>query len=321
MTPACQWRPCGLARLVCYIFAMVLKGLATFAVLLALTQTPSPVPAKATDHSGATRQAPPPSTSSDITPQSLGNPAAKTDCNGFPCDAQQPHVIVTLPAPAPAPWLLRDRIAWGANLMLAIVGYAGIMMALSLLKKIERQTRSAEAAAASAVKSAEAALLNAQAMVDSGRPWVLVTVNPSPDAENSFTVMATNRGRSPARIVGTAEQIMFAIDETHLPKTPEFENDVASFPLVPIILLPGESAEIKPFCRDDLNGICDSEERLRRVENWEEKVYIYGKIVYRDLNAPTDKQIHETAWCCWYIHGRQKSGLVFAGPPEYNSHT
>jgi hypothetical protein len=39
------------------------------------------------------------------------------------------------------------------------------------------------------------------------------------------------------------------------------------------------------------------------------------------LIAPADSQEHETNWCCWYIHGRQTSGLVIAGPPEYNSHT
>jgi hypothetical protein len=164
-------------------------------------------------------------------------------------------------------------------------------------------------------------LLNAQAIVDSGRPWLLTTVKPSADAENSFAVIATNHGRSPARIVGTMEQITFAVDETHLPKTPEYLSEEMTAPLVPIILLPGESAEIKPFSRDDLNAICDSEERLRSVENWEEKVYIYGKVAYRDLVAPPDKLTHETAWCCWYIHGRQKSGLVFAGPAEYNAHT
>jgi hypothetical protein len=60
---------------------------------------------------------------------------------------------------------------------------------------------------------------------------------------------------------------------------------------------------------------------IKRIENWEEKVFVYGKVLYRDLIEPADKQVHETSWCCWYIHGRQKSGLVIAGPPEYNVHT
>jgi hypothetical protein len=43
--------------------------------------------------------------------------------------------------------------------------------------------------------------------------------------------------------------------------------------------------------------------------------------MYKDLTAPTDSQAHETNWCCWYIHGRQNSGLVIAGLPEYITHT
>ena len=304
-----------------YICAMIIKSLAMVAVLLAMTQAPVPVSGQAAGHAGADRQTPPSSTPSNAVPQSTGNPAAKGDCNGFPCDEQQPHVIVTLPAPTPQPWLWRDRIAWGANLVLALAGYVGILLALRLLKRIDRQTRFAEAAAETASNSAQAALLHAQAIIDSERPWLVVTVEPALNMENSFTVMATNRGRSPALIVGTLEQIMIAIDEAQLPNTAQYENREVKAPLVPIILLPGESTGIKPFNREDLKGICESEAEMKRVENWQEKVFIYGKLIYRDLIAPRDKQIHETNWFCWYIHGRQKSGLVIAGPPEYNLHT
>jgi hypothetical protein len=172
-----------------------------------------------------------------------------------------------------------------------------------------------------AAESAQAALLNAQAVIDAGRPWLLVTVDPSRSTVNSFAVKATNRGRCPANMIASVERIMIAPDESQLPSTPEFENQESVAPFVPIILLPGESTTIKSFSRDDLKGICENEELLKKIENWEEKVFIYGKVLYRDLIEPADKQIHETSWCCWYIHGRQKSGLVIAGPAEYNLHT
>ncbi len=266
----------------CYILAMVVKGLAAFTFLLVIMQSPSflrgqgtvhpspaPVSGQGTAHPATHLTAPAP-TSAGTSPKSVAGPAATTD---FPNDDQpQPHVIVTLPTPAPTPWLMRDRIRWGAEIVLVIFGYVGIMLALSTLRRIERQTRSVEAAAVAAADSAHAALLNAQSIVDSGRPWLLTTVKPSADVENSFAVIATNHGRSPARIVGTMEQIKFAIDETHLPKTPEYPSEELTAPLVPIILLPGESAEIKSFSREDLSAICNSEERLRSVENWEVKV-------------------------------------------------
>ena len=302
-----------------YIGAMRLKGLALFAVLLAITQAPVPASGQTTDSSRANRHTAPLAASSSPAPETAASPTAKADCNGGPCEDQQPRVIVTLPTPAPALWSWHDRVLWAACVVLAIVGYAGIMLALSALKKIERQTRSTETTAAAAAVSAQAALLNAQAIIDSERPWLLITVEPSPRNENSFTVMATNRGRTPATIVATAEGIKFAVDEAHLPEIPEYRE--AGAPRIPIILLSGESTSIKSFSRDEGRKICETDERFKRVANWEEKAFIYGKVVYRDLIAPDEKQIHETTWCCWYIHGRQKSGLVLAGPPDYNFHT
>jgi hypothetical protein len=301
---------------------MVLKGLATFAVLLAILQAPAAVAAKTNDPSGAKRQAAPPPVSSKADSLDASSPTPGTDSESAAHDYQPPHITVANPPPpAPAPWTWPERVTWGANVVLALLGYAGIMMALSLLRKIERQTGYAESAAEAAATSAQAALLNAQAIIHAERPWILITVEPSRSMENSFTVMATNRGRTPARIIATEKRTRIAIDENHLPSTPEYKSEKAGAPLVPIILLPGEFAAIEPFCRDDVKGLCDSEERFKRIETWEEKLFLYGRVIYKDLIASADDQMHETNWCCWYIHGRQNSGLVIAGAPEYNSHT
>jgi hypothetical protein len=315
----------------------MLKGLSIFAVLLALTQLPAPVLGQAsgnsgpnlqtpstslsTDNPGFLQQTPPLSSTSIASPQSTGSSISKPECDGLPCDYPEPHIAVANPPPVPESWPTRDRIAWAANVVLAIVAYVAIILAVSTLKKIERSTRATEAVAMAAAESAQAALLNAQAVIDAGRPWLLVTVDPSRSTVNSFAVKATNRGRCPANMIASVERIMIAPDESQLPSTPEFENQESVAPFVPIILLPGESTTIKSFSRDDLKGICENEELLKKIENWEEKVFIYGKVLYRDLIEPADKQIHETSWCCWYIHGRQKSGLVIAGPAEYNLHT
>jgi hypothetical protein len=216
---------------------------------------------------------------------------------------------------------LHDKILWGAYLVLAIVGYIGVMLAISLLRKIDRQTGYAEVAADAAAASAQAALLNAQAVIHAERPWILITVEPSRSLENSFTIVATNRGRTPGTIIATAEETSIVMDEKSLPGTPEYKNDKPAPAFAPIILLPGEFTALKQFCRDDVKGLCDSEERYKRIETWEEKVFLYGQVIYRDLIAPPDDQVHETNWCCWYIHGRQNSGMVIAGPLEYHLHT
>lgn len=298
---------------------MILKRLAVLAMLLAVPQaqlaargqTSGPSAAKSATEGGVTSTAANPA----------GGPAASKDCQSGPCDYQPPHITIATPAPAPAPWPVQERIAWGANILLALVGYAGIMLALSTLKKIERQTKYGEIAATAAAESAEAALIHARAILNAERPWVLVTVAPSPSIQNGFTVIATNRGRSPARVVGMANETRIATGEAQLPGIPEYPVVDEEMPAVSIILLPGEFTTIKSFCRDDVKGLCASEEQFRRIENWEERIFIYGKIEYKNLMAPVDAAAHESRWCCRYIHGRQGSGLVMAGTQEYNVHT
>jgi len=300
---------------------MNLKGLAITAALLTLMQAPAAVCTQANGHTGANKQTPPVSAPSTTAPPVTSSPTQSLDSGSGGSSEPVQHITVANPPPTPLEWALHDKIAWAATVVLAIVGWGGILLALSLLKKIDRQTGYAETSAEAAAVSAQAALLNAQALIHSERPWILMTVEPSRSAENSFTVMATNRGRTPGRITATMSGSKVTIDEKHLPRTPEYREQKTDAPLSPVILLPGESTPIKPFGRDDVRGLCDSEERFRRIETWEERVFLYGKVTYKDLIAPADSQEHETNWCCWYIHGRQTSGLVIAGPPEYNSHT
>jgi hypothetical protein len=302
---------------------MILKHLAVFALLVAVSQGQLPAGAQTSVHPATNQPAPtsPTAAPTAAAATAASGPAAKTDCQSGPCDYQPPHISIATQAPAPAPWPLQDRIAWGANILLALLGYAGIMMALSILKKIERQSKYVETAALAAADSAQAALLHTQVILHAERPWVLITVVPSPSIENGFTVVATNRGRSPARVVGMADETRIAADEAKMPGIPEFSPEDPDLPPISIILLPGEMVTIKSFCRDDVKGLCKSEEKLRRIENWEERIFLYGKVVYKDLLAPIQEAPHQTSWCCRYIHGRQKSGLVVAGTQEYNQHT
>jgi hypothetical protein len=305
---------------------MGLKFLAIIAVLLAIAPAPVAVSAQSTGYSGVKRQvanrhAQDLLTSSTAVLRMIADATPGADAAGGVRDFAPPRVTVANAPSTPGIWSLHERILWAAILVLVVLGYAGILLAYSLLKKIERQTAYAESAANSAAASAQAALLNAQAIVHSERPWILITVEPSRSKENSFTVMATNRGRTPGRITATAEQAMIAVDEKYLPIPPEYDREDPKAPLVPIILVPGESTPIKSFCREDVKPLCDSEERFRRIETWEEKIYLYGNVVYMDLISASGNPAYETNWCCWYIHGRQNSGLVIAGPPEYNSHT
>jgi len=234
--------------------------------------------------------------------------------------AQPPQIIVNPPA-APTPeWGWREQAAWASGIVLAVLGYVGIMLGLRTLKRIERHLETSTATAQAALESSSAALTLAQAIAHSERPWIVVTVEPFLTMESSFKVMAANRGRSPARIVNALSHVHVAKDEKQLPAAPEFEPPTGD-PPEPIVLLPGEATGIWAFNRDDLATICSDAEALRNVERWQETLFLYGRLTYMDLDAADSSQTHETFWCCRYIHGEKSSALVMAGPPAYNRHS
>jgi hypothetical protein len=238
-----------------------------------------------------------------------------------PQQSNQPQIIVNPPAPAPVEWGWRQQITWGATIVLAVLGYVGIMLALRTLKSIDRHLVAGNSTTQAVMDSANAALSLAQAIASSERPWIVVTVEPFLTMENSFKVMASNRGRSPARIVSSVDQVKIAVDETALTKPLEFPKVEPGDEPEPIVLLPGEATGIWALNREDLGTICKTPEVLKKVELWQETLFLFGRIQYLELSAVGDKMMHETFWCCRYIHGEKSSALVMAGPPEYNKHT
>ncbi len=298
------------------------KRLVTATALLFFALAPAACPAQtskpATPSQGSKSSTTAPATPSDTEPGAPGT-SANPACPNGPCDNEQPHITIATPAPAPAPWPLPDRIRWAAEVLLLILAYPALLLAVSALRKIERQTRYAETAALAAADSAKAALLFAENQAKADRPWILVSTKPTPGVVNGFSVVATNRGRTPARIVSLAEGLIIVRDEAQLPPTPVLKASPGA-PIAPIILLPSESATIKTFQRDEVKSFCENQEQVLRVEDWKEKIYLYGKVTYADLVTSGD-EVHNTGWCCWYIHGRQKSGMIMAGPLEYNRHS
>ncbi len=303
----------------CYIGAMALKNLGVAAILLCFVFFQAASVAQAANSASTPPAAANPA-ASPAPSAPASNPAQHTDCEGGNCDATPAHITIATPAPAPAPWPLQERIAWAANLILILIVYVAAMLGIPALRKIARQMKYVETTAQAAADSAKASLMYAEAQALSQRPWLVVSPEADPGPNNRFTIRATNRGRSPTRIVTTLDTIAIARDEADLPAAPVFQAEPRP-PRIPIILLPGESTELKTFSRDDVKSVCETAEDMRRVEQWEAKIFLYGEIKYVDLRAPADNKPYETGWCCWYIHGHQKSGMVIAGSPDYNRHT
>ncbi len=283
---------------------------------------PWSAPMGAQTDAGATRAGAPHAAATTAVHQSAAQPAATTSA---PADsaqdtAQPPQIIVNPPAAPVAEWGWREQATWASGIVLAVLGYVGIMLALRSLKRIERHLEATTTTAQAALESSNAALSLAQAIANSERPWIVVTVEPFLTMESSFKVMAANRGRSPARIVNAVSQVCVVVDEKQLPAVPEFELPTGD-PPEPIVLLPGEATGIWAFNRNDLPAICKNAESLRKVERWQETLFLYGRLTYLVLNATDESQAHETFWCCRYIHGEKTSALVMAGPPAYNRHS
>jgi hypothetical protein len=300
---------------------MTFKRAVVLIVVLAATLACEAVGQQATSTDSPSDQTAPTRSPSTIRPSVASRPTDKNNCDCESSNYPPPRITVAAPVQAPPVWSVPDRIAWAASLLLTVMGYVGIMLAVSILRKIERQTQTVESAVDAAAVIAQSALLHAQAIVRAERPWIMVTAEPSPGFENSSTVVATNRGKSPARIIATVERIVIAIDETHLPRVPEYETERPRMSPDPIILLPGESSSLRIFGWEDVKLFCSTEERLKRLEDWEEKIFLYGKITYEDFLAPAGQETHETSWCCWYIAGQRRSGLVTVGVPGFNVQT
>ncbi len=226
----------------------------------------------------------------------------------------QPHISISVPNPTPAPWSLHERIAWGANLALAIIGYVGIFMAIRALKRIETQSMCLEVLAQTAIESSSTVKLAVQDLLSTRRPWVLMSVERSPETKNSFSIVATNRGNAPAQITSCPDNVVLIKGESCLPRESESAKEGSGVLAVPIMLLPGESTVIQRFGRGDVKWVCKTEESLRHVERFEETIFIYGTVFYGNPATSDTKQSHLTDWCCKYIHGDCASEIVMGGP-------
>lgn len=237
---------------------------------------------------------------------------------------------------------------------LAVVGIIGIRVALNTLKAINRQARillrqtSAARIAAEAAKdsvkiierqttimatqteilkksldlakvSADAALLNAQAVINSERPWIVVSIHPHPNIAGTFVFKATNRGRTPAELVSGHTAHTFTTIPDNLPVPPNYVGPI----ICPneTLLVPEGSFDINvpPGVRPQ--AILDNRQLADQMFNSNDVLIFYGRIVYRDV-LTTDGQTdtsHETCWC--YACLENGNRFIATGPKEYNSRT
>jgi hypothetical protein len=171
-------------------------------------------------------------------------------------------------------------------------------------------------------QSADAAKLNAQAVLDSERPWVDVVVVPNKDRPGCFFFRAVNKGRTPAKLSSGDVVLDLRSRPDDLPVPPKYDHSPFFAPNERF-LANGESFDIHVTSAEQNTGV-DAEGRIKaRPVTADPLVFlcVFGRIVYEGAlcRSSTGNAKYETRFC--YAYFRNESRFLKSGPREYNSYT
>jgi hypothetical protein len=146
-------------------------------------------------------------------------------------------------------------------------------------------------AAVAGTKAAQAALVSAQATVNLERPWIFVRAESY--GYQRFKFIAENRGRSPADIVGFADEWLVVDDVLKW-----FDSGVPDYHLRTVsphhLLLAGEGGFQCGAC--NVGDIKSMRKDVDQINSGELLFIMYGKVVYYDVLNRTEPP-HETRFC------------------------
>jgi hypothetical protein len=166
-------------------------------------------------------------------------------------------------------------------------------------------------------KSADAALLNAQAVMNAQRAWILVEAKRW-DNPKGFYFEAVNKGDTPAEILSAYvehEFVQGVPDDLRIP--PHYHHPV----LIPVrgdnFLVRDEEWALVPPA--DPESWIDHHGKREAVMNASEFLCFYGEVNYRDtLRSADDKAgIHYTRWC--FVYDVFLKIMVASGPQQYRA--
>ncbi|MGB7845886.1 MAG: hypothetical protein WBL63_09750, partial [Candidatus Acidiferrum sp.] len=175
----------------------------------------------------------------------------------------------------------------------------------------------AKGAAEAAKANAEAARLNAQAVIDAERPWMVITIHPSPGLPGNCVLRATNKGRTPAEIESGDFAFTFTSRPDDLPVPATYRDPF----VVPhqIFLTQGDGFDVSPISPQ--STIDNAPEMKQRTQMGNQFLFFYGRICYRGVFTKEGREHfqYETRWC--YNYDVSKRQFLRSGPEEYNRFT
>lgn len=174
---------------------------------------------------------------------------------------------------------------------LAIFGFPTLVFVGAQAWLMRQHAMHLEQLANAASDNAAAARLNAQAIINSERPWIAMVIKRDNRLPNFFRLIAENRGRTPAAIVSVKAGCAEVGNSSDLPSIPVYSKSKEFNE--PLLLIQGE-----PQGMHDLSPDCVREGYFPGVTDWKKIGFIFGSVCYRDLLDTRDAPHHETRWCC-----------------------
>lgn len=178
--------------------------------------------------------------------------------------------------------------------------------------------------ASAAKEGADAALLNAQAVIKSERPWIIGSVGDesfrlfgNPSIAPRFWLAIQNSGRTPGKLVRVLMKFekRRSRDDLHGIENDLFHNDICPIPYV--LMIPNSLpfkvslpiAEEQPLTTEEMNAIRDGKLFLA----------VYGVIEYEDIFDTPDKA-HKSGFFFYYSYGNPTSHgfqTYYSAHPDY----
>lgn len=206
-----------------------------------------------------------------------------------------------------------EKSFWGdlPTWLLFVVGGVTAWIAIRTLRDIRQQTRNTADAAVAAKNSAEAALLNAKAVINSERAWVFCHWRKNINSSGCSLFMQ-NHGRTPAEIIDVVQRDRIADlvpwDDNAsdmLPYTPDYGQETI---LIHSRVLPQAETWTPPEWEVPTH---------KMPPQGRKSFFFYGKVRYRDVLP--NSEIHETCFC--YFWSPTICRFIIGGPPAYTKYT
>lgn len=179
--------------------------------------------------------------------------------------------------------------------------------------------------------AAEAALLNARALINAERPWVFMAIEKTGqvidvdfETLDYFTIKAVNKGRTPAAVLFIGEGVTVLSNAKSLPLLPNYVEAVEI--RSPVMVAPDGYQVITQVDQSTLRLKLKNSTLYDAAKAAEARVYVFGKVLYRDVFAPLSESPHETRWCACFnfgtVGGDDSDDLFFVeGSSEYTRQT